>query len=516
MYRARNGIAAVLVLAALLLFGPELLPAAVGTPGRARAVAETDAPLEPVTPTPASVGPAGVRAPLTPEATTPGPVKARFAAEARATVAPAAADRGNVDTTHPQRGLLQEILHESSRPAVEPFTTSYQKVSCGAIVKNLCFWNGQARFFSPGKKLLSSTGATKVCNEAGQKYKFHAGVDAPQPLSQLPPHHADTIVVAPFCWELYGYHLFLCLFSTYAHLESLGVWQWINASRGVGRRPRLAIALMKGGSFTPWQVGSRESWDDPIRKRSDSDRDATQASSFWPLWRSLTDDPALVFPLPNAPRACYPVAIVGAPPPTVADPSAAKRLRSSLLRTLGVARHRDARACRGYMTVVVQRTKNYAIRNIDAVVATLSRVVGSNVSVVTLEALPFHRQLQLALDADLWVGVHGNGLAWRSMLQPGSAAIELWPNAPYNANYHHFARRADVHLSPVRGDGQCPQRCSAGYDVAGAAAEARAHLDRVHCDGVRFDLSAEYRRERAAVAEKKLARKQERISRRDA
>ena len=53
--------------------------------------------------------------------------------------------------------------------------------------------------------------------------------------------------------------------------------------------------------------------------------------------------------------------------------------------------------------------------------------------------MTFTEQLQLALDADLWVGVHGNGLSRIAMVEPGSAAIELWPNHPYNANYHRFA-----------------------------------------------------------------------------
>ena len=121
--------------------------------------------------------------------------------------------------------------------------------------------------------------------------------------------------------------------------------------------------------------------------------------------------------------------------------------------------------------------------------------------------MTFTEQLQLALDADLWVGVHGNGLSWIAMMEPGSAAIELWPNHPYNANYHHFARRANVFLGSVNGGASCPQRCTAAYDVSAAATAAKKHLERVQCEGAPFDLTEVYERERTEAAARKADRR---------
>jgi hypothetical protein len=106
------------------------------------------------------------------------------------------------------------------------------------------------------------------------------------------------------------------------------------------------------------------------------------------------------------------------------------------------------------------------------------------VRVVELERLAFKEQLQLALDTDVLVGMHGNGLVWTAMQQRASALVELWPSHPYNADYYHLAGRAAVKLFTVKGNASCPRRCPAAFDVRSAFAEVATFLHKYHCDAI--------------------------------
>lgn len=387
------------------------------------------------------------------------------------------------------------------------FETVYRKIDCGALVANLCLWKGQPRYFRPGKKLFTSKGGTMSCNEAGKKYRFYMvmydvvkGLQPPAAstprntdltayLVQAPPLPAPyalhSVLVVPYCWELYGYHLVLCMMATYAQMQRAGVAELPPHS--------ITVAVMRGGSFTPYSIGSDKAWSDPVRPPAPEDTEKNHPASYWPLWKSITPNPVEVASLGNSPRRCYSLAVVAGPPSNDVVPAEARAWRRTVVTRLGMARQRPERTCQAYKTVIVKRRKNFHIKNLDEVLRAANETLGRDVVVVELERMTFREQLQLALDADVWLGVHGNGLTWSAMMQAGSALVELWPSGfPYNANYAHFASRANVKKFNLPGDGKCGQRCSAEYKPDSVFRDVAAFLDGVHCKGVVYDEEPRY------------------------
>jgi hypothetical protein len=59
------------------------------------------------------------------------------------------------------------------------FETHYEKVDCGAVATNMCVWAGQPRYFRANQKLLTSSGATRMCNEGEVKHRMHMVVYTP-------------------------------------------------------------------------------------------------------------------------------------------------------------------------------------------------------------------------------------------------------------------------------------------------------------------------------------------------
>jgi hypothetical protein len=429
------------------------------------------------------------------------------------------------------------------------FVTKYVKIRCGAMVTNLCFASGQPRYFTPPAwppgRLLTRSGATTVCNEAVTKPKLHMVLySAPPPGGELPwpaaPNH--VMLVAPFCWELYGYHLILCLQAAFAQLLRLGfTWsdegEIVDRSSGdffnddntssacrrrAGAPPRLVFAVHKGSGLFPYLLGSSSSWLDPnptlhhpnapgILKHS-----KPQAAAYWHLWRTLADDPADVYASPDVPSACYRRALLGGLPSTDVLPHEAQEFSRVMLKRLrGVRRHIPS--CLQLRVVLIQRAVRYRILNLERVVEDISSelqraVEGASVAVrvVSFENMSVVAQVDIAANADVLVGVHGNGLSWSVAMPSGSAIVELWPNRAYNRNYVDFALRHNLAYFSVesRSDG-CRARCPAEYDLrkSGVLQRVAAHWHHVVCRGGRFNTSAEFYALRLAAAQRKRTTK---------
>ena len=495
----------------------------------------------------------------------------------------------NAAIVHPRQG-------DRSRPPPPTtyWVTKYRKVHCGALVAQFCVWNrGIPRYFRPpgatgSEKPFTSGGGTTVCNEGGRKYRFGGGYYTAATLippagaggrdlltksaentdwsvtvtlgfdtgaaTTVAPWQPRSVLIVPFCWELYGYHLLLCLASLHAHLERLRIATTIDAAAQVAAQVKgrthwivpahVTVGAMKGGSFTPWYIGSRSSWLDtqPRRKARPEDESVT-TTAYWPLWAALVDDPANVMPLPDVPKQCFDIGIIGGHHSPDLTSRQARSFRLAVLRRWNISQQaahssfgktptapvsafcdamddkrintsewskmpgndaaedpthsvlpsysHDELADKLEKTIpwhvtIVQRRSRYKILNVGDVrrnartafmqwVGLRRRLpffpprllrLRLNVTVIELEDMTFLEQLRLIAEkTDVLVAVHGNALSWTMFLPEGRVVVELWPKHAYNANYAHFAGRANVRLLRAFGNGNCKERCSAGFFI---------------------------------------------------
>ncbi len=402
------------------------------------------------------------------------------------------------------------------------FATEYKKGRCGAIVRNLCFKESQPIYYIRGKVPPTKGWATRVCNEATNKYRLNMilkepfeldpnGASLPYPFTTLAAMEEGNglgnrpqvaTVIAPFCWELYGYHLLLCLLATYTHIESIQSAMPSNVAAQVFANP--VILMMRGTGTTPFYVGSESNWSNPNPSPQRTLQSKAKPSLYWKLWKVLTPHPRNVFALPDLPPSCFHYAIWGSPPSTDMRPRDAQRFRDVIWDKLDLRRFVTDKVCGKYRVTLVERTTRYKIQNLDEVVQQIHEVLSpsdgaGSVHVASSEArdrwetnslvlrlvrwenMNLDQQLEVAVQTDLLIGVHGNGLSWSLLMPSQSAVIELWPNVPYNANYLHFALKANVAHFNTKGDGKCPQRCPAKYDLRGSLREAKQHMDNVAC-----------------------------------
>lgn len=79
------------------------------------------------------------------------------------------------------------------------------------------------------------------------------------------------------------------------------------------------------------------------------------------------------------------------------------------------------------LVILVQRTKHgrRLIENQAVLLTELHKVGFTNIIQVDWEGMPLRDQLQLALNAHLIIGMHGNGHAWNCFMAPGSYMLEL-------------------------------------------------------------------------------------------
>lgn len=241
--------------------------------------------------------------------------------------------------------------------AALPFLTSYQKTTCGATVQNMCIKGGQPRYVTTDGQLLTRSGATTVCNEAVRKSKLHMVVTASSSQQELPaypmgPGGNASMLLVPFCWELYGYHLLLCIMSAWANARRHGVCLGCPDPHNGHDNPivrHVVVGFLKGSGQFPFLRGSSSSWDSftpPLTfTRADRKRpigvfashrislpSKAESTPYWPLWRGLTDDPSNVWPLSDIEPSCYRHALLGHIPSVDVTPQEQMLFRDALLR----------------------------------------------------------------------------------------------------------------------------------------------------------------------------------------
>lgn len=360
----------------------------------------------------------------------------------------------------------------SFRSSHSVFETSYQKIDCGAIISNFCIWKGQPRYFRNGSRFFSSTGATRCCNEAESKFRFHSVMAEPLVFSSRSrdfpaPYLPDTLVVAPMCWEQYGYHLFICLLNT---------WSVMSQLRRVGpdgNQPKhVRIALLKSWSGQN-QLGSASDWWDGKRAgASSSSAVVTTTSVFWAWWSVVADRPSDVVDLASLPTMCVPCGLV-AGKLEIITPGMQQSFRQAMIRRLLTNESSQSDVGRRSVRVtIVDRDKTFRLLNGRQLVKQFEQIsMGAPVEarVVVFEKLSLKEQMVIAANTDVLVGMHGNGLTWCAFMRPGtSALIELWPSHVYNGNYAHFAGRGNIKKWNVIGNATCSKRCSASISVPDA------------------------------------------------
>ena len=395
----------------------------------------------------------------------------------------------------------------------------------------------------PKGKLLTRSGATTVCNEAVTKSKLHMvvyGEGGPGEALRWPRYDrgSNTMLVVPFCWELYGYHLILCLQATFAQLVRIGfVWDAsgnrrlkrssplatsnVSSCAGIGPNaedqlissPTLVIGVLKGSGLFPYLLGSSISWTNstpdlhgPTGRVLQS---KAQPASYWHMWSILADDPADVHALGDLLPACYDSGLLGGLPSTDVLPHEAQAFSRVLLAKLLLSEQHQQVACGVIRVLVVQRAQRYKILNIDDVVDQIKRELEAapikdadritqrvqrrvTVRVASFENMTIRQQVELAASTDVLVGVHGNALSWSSMMPPSAAVVELWPNRPYNRNYADFALRHNLAYFSVEGrTNGCRARCPASFNLreSGILSRVALHLDSVACHGEVFNTT---------------------------
>lgn len=436
------------------------------------------------------------------------------------------------------------------------FATHYQKTRCGAVVRNLCFKDGQPRYFTHSGALLTKSGATTMCNEAVRKSKLHMVVGSPPPAHAKLPYplfrppgkqssssSATSLLLIPFCWELYGYHLLLCIMSTWVNLRRVDSDHRAGLTSMQGRS---VVGYLKGSGLFPYLKGSAADWMAPLSSsESRSLKSRPSHTTYWPLWRVLVDHPSQVMPQPDIPSRCFTNGVLGHIPSTDVTPAEQQAFRLALIRRVAMytaaashnlpsvammddfsgdhfckSRHPDAPVATSPIRVtIVERLERYRIKNLpDVKAAIVDGLVSAGAfhpsppaaRVVVLENMTLDEQMRVMVwETDVLVGVHGNGLSWSMLLPPTSVVLELWPNRPYNTNYATFALRGNLFYDSVSAHASCNARCGAAYpiaDIAAAARRAGEHLNEVRCKRKPFDVTPQFFKAKEDAARRKAAR----------
>jgi hypothetical protein len=372
-------------------------------------------------------------------------------------------------------------------PAI--FETSYQKIECGVVLSNFCIQKGgQPRYFRSGRRFFSSTGAVRCCNEAETKFRFYSEMSNPLPKgAQFPyAYFPNTIIIAPMCWEQYGYHLFLCVINTWTLMSQL---RFPTATTSITKLT-VKIALLK--SWSGNRLGSPHDWwnnnnnkNKSLFQNQDNHEDYKKAT-FWAWWSVLTNSPANVIDVESHPPMCIPFGVVAGRMEKggVITPGMQQAFRQAMLSRLEIPlqKQQQQQEDRIIRVTIIDRAKTFKLLNSNELAQQFSSAASTNhddqvkieTQVVIFESLTLKEQMTIAANTDVMVGMHGNGLTWSAFLESGSALVELWPSYVYNGNYAHFAGRANVRRWTVVGrrknadddKSECGKRCNAAIPIS--------------------------------------------------
>jgi len=343
---------------------------------------------------------------------------------------------------------------------------------CLSVLCNVCIQQGSIKLL--GGSPLKSDFAW-ACNEGGSRKEV--------PVSSIEVHGDVNITKnvtlhVLYCWDYYGYHLWICLAAIFA----LG-------DLNLGEEVHYALYSVVGMNSAS-RYGSWSSWDDMMN----SDK-SLQKNVYWKLWSVVAKHPSFVRPLNRLRDQCFEKALIGSPDPGTVTSKQWQALSWAVTDTFKVARANRNLICNYYNVTIVERKKNYHILNLKEVSATLKMVFGekgADIRVVILEELSAGDQIRTIAQSQVLVGLHGNGLTWTAVLPPGAALIEIWPRNPYNGNYPRFARLSDVFYAKVGHGGQGKGRFDTYVNpllLRDAAESVLAHLHLTACEGKKLSHS---------------------------
>ena len=384
--------------------------------------------------------------------------------------------------------------------------STYERYPCGAKATNFCLKRSFFQYYRSKSRQGAQTEVepfetkkgTSMCNEGMNKkdawMEMHEpnGKGAPYPIRSRP-------MVLMNCWELYGYHLWLCLLATYVNMKHHHVLD-------------PDVFVLKAGGWTKWYLGSPLSF-------NDSRYDDTISSPYWILFRLLTSNPKNIMPLYWMKTSqCYRVGLISAPRVTEVTPEDAQEMSRAMLVSLDLSPppsllHFGCSKLKAYEVVVIQRRKNFKIKNVEEVVRWIQEDTPhpTHVRVVVLENMTVREQVRVVSQAHIVIAIHGNGLTWCAVMPSGAVVIEYWPNFAYNGNYHGFSIRHNLfHIGINHGGHDCPKRCSVAFSkskIVEALHRAHQHLQSVTCGTKIFNTSIdfwEYKKRKKEKSAKKL------------
>ena len=219
--------------------------------------------------------------------------------------------------------------------------------------------------------------ATKIIEDGGAQQSL-AGAGASSGRYEATYGGCDgKVLVAPFCWELYGYHLLLCIMAMHAHLGRLGLLPSSAEEAGVSSATssssssssgeyssplRIIVAVSKASKHFPYMTGSSTDWGGAVRLNympSNNNNGGglmggalgnnfatveatsvmpsrTHPSTYWRLWATIADSPSDVFPDSDVPPQCFRLAVLGAPASFAVSNAEGRAFRRSVLLRLAV------------------------------------------------------------------------------------------------------------------------------------------------------------------------------------
>lgn len=427
----------------------------------------------------------------------------------------------------PLKEQFVSILHdvEKSRHSDSFKESLFLDIPNAALVSNFCMdYKAQPTFFHPTKMMMNSKGYVKMRNEGNSKPRLHHKVisvagAAPRDVafrSVISSHAAGessthainssssslSVLITPYCWELYGYHLILCLMAMFAQLKRQGFGD--GDSNLLGFDVDFTFGMVKSAGVFPYLAGSPTNWSDYSREHLNLSSNA-RPTPYWPLWKIFADHPSQVHPVSDITNKCFDIGILGSVPSYEVTPDEGRLFRVWSLRRLQIpvwtsrssGENRELVslsllstatpliACRRTRVTLIQRTQRYKITNLADVEAQIRQGFGDSMSLfetVFLENMTIASQMEHMANTDVLIGVHGNGLSWSYIMPPNGAIIELWPNVPYNANFKNFALRHGLFHAKVAAGANCKARCPTSYVIPQATFDSvKQHLQNTAC-----------------------------------
>eukprot|EP00759_Apiculatamorpha_spiralis_P016147 PhF_6_TR22512/c0_g1_i2/m.31937 len=351
---------------------------------------------------------------------------------------------------------------------------------CSSSFADACAGDN-GRLYVHSNKHVGEMDKVSTCNEGGSKREIDITILSGKSKRK---YTSKEVLHVLYCWDYYGYHLWICLATLYAHMMRRGVTT-------EGQKQNIVYGLTSvAGMNSVTKFGSWESWDNI----ENSDAASWGKNAYWKLWSIVASEPSHVKPLALVPRGCYRQMIVGSPDPGTVTPKEWQSFSRAVKQLYHLPLDLPSSGlCDSYNITILERKKNYHILNVDNVALSFRTVFNAksfqkvSVRVVRLEEMSLEEQLRVVAQSQVLVGLHGNGLTWSALLPPRAVVVEIWPRMAYNSNYFRFARLSGLKHLKVEHGGKGKGRYDVYVntlmveDVAKTAAE---HLQECVCKNI--------------------------------